>query len=73
MQDHGIPEQRMVNQQLMRMSQETGIELVCTNDVHYTYDTDVEAHDILLCIQTGKNSQMKPYEIRRGTILFKKS
>ena len=54
MQDHGIPEQRMVNQQLMRMSQETGIELVCTNDVHYTYDTDVEAHDILLCIQTGK-------------------
>ena len=41
MQDHGIPEQRMVNQQLMRMSQETGIELVCTNDVHYTYDTDV--------------------------------
>ena len=54
LQDHGIPEQRTVNQQLMRLSQEIGIDLVATNDVHYTYDTDVEAHDILLCIQTGK-------------------
>ncbi len=54
LQDHGIPEQRMVNAQLLRMSEETGIPLICTNDVHYTYDTDVEAHDILLCIQTGK-------------------
>lgn len=54
LQDHGIPEQRLVNQQLMRMSQETGIELVATNDVHYTYDSDADSHDILLCIQTGK-------------------
>ena len=54
LQDHGIPEQRLVNQQLMRMSQETGIELVATNDVHYTYESDAESHDILLCIQTGK-------------------
>ena len=54
LQDHGIPEQRLVNQQLMRMSQETGIELVVTNDVHYTYDSDADSHDILLCIQTGK-------------------
>ena len=54
MQDHGIPEQRLVNQQLMRMSQETGIELVATNDVHYTYESDADSHDILLCIQTGK-------------------
>lgn len=54
LQDHGIPEQKRVNQQLMRMSQELGIELVCTNDVHYTYASDVEAHDVLLCIQTGK-------------------
>lgn len=54
LQDHGIPEQKRVNQQLMRMSQELGIELVCTNDVHYTYVSDVEAHDVLLCIQTGK-------------------
>ena len=54
LQDHGIPEQRLVNQQLLRMSQETGIELVATNDVHYTRDTDAEPHDILLCLQTGK-------------------
>lgn len=54
LQDHGIPEQRNVNQQLLRMSEELGIELVCTNDVHYTFEDDVEAHDILLCIQTGK-------------------
>ena len=57
MQDHGISEQQRVNQQLLRMHQETGIELVVTNDVHYTYDTDVEAHDILLCVQTGKRLQ----------------
>ncbi|MCL0184503.1 hypothetical protein M2T59_30235, partial [Klebsiella pneumoniae] len=44
----------MVNPQLVRMSQETGIDLVATNDVHYTYAEDAEAHDILLCIQTGK-------------------
>ncbi len=54
LQDHGIPEQQMVNQQLMRMSRETGIELVCTNDVHYTYAEDATSHDILLCIQTQK-------------------
>ena len=54
LQDHGIPEQRLVNQQLFRLSQDTGIELVATNDVHYTYADDAEAHDILLCIQTGK-------------------
>ena len=54
LQDHGIPEQKMVNQGLMRLSQETGLELVATNDVHYTYAEDAKAHDILLCIQTGK-------------------
>ena len=54
LQDHGIPEQRKVNNDLLRMSQETGIELVCTNDIHYTYEEDVESHDVLLCIQTGK-------------------
>ena len=54
LQDHGIPEQRYVNQQLLKMSDETGIELVCTNDVHYTYAEDEKPHDILLCIQTGK-------------------
>ena len=54
LQDHGIPEQKYVNPQLIRMSQELGIDLVCTNDVHYTYAQDADAQDILLCIQTGK-------------------
>ncbi|MGN0431020.1 MAG: DNA polymerase III subunit alpha [Lachnospiraceae bacterium] len=54
MQDHGIPEQRIVNTELMKMSRELDIPLVVTNDVHYTYADDVEAHDILLCLQTGK-------------------
>ncbi len=54
LQDHGIPDQKTVNAQLLRLSQDTGIELVATNDVHYTYADDAEAHDILLCIQTGK-------------------
>ncbi len=54
LQDHGIPEQQNVNQQLLRMHQETGIPLVATNDVHYTYAEDEKPHDILLCLQTGK-------------------
>ena len=54
LQDHGIPAQKMVNQGLLRLSRELGIDLVATNDIHYTYDSDVDAHDILLCIQTGK-------------------
>ncbi|MBQ9765088.1 MAG: DNA polymerase III subunit alpha [Lachnospiraceae bacterium] len=54
LQDHGMPEQKNVNQQLIRMSRETGIELVATNDVHYINREDEEAHDVLLCIQTGK-------------------
>ena len=54
LQDHGIPEQQTVNQGLLRMHKDLGIDLVATNDVHYIYDSDEEAHDILLCIQTGK-------------------
>ena len=54
MQDHGIPEQQLVNQRQIQLSQETGIELVVTNDIHYTYAEDAKPHDILLCIQTGK-------------------
>lgn len=57
LQDHGMPEQKTVNSQLLRMSEEYKIPLIATNDVHYTYDTDWEAHDILLCIQTGKKVQ----------------
>ena len=54
MQDHGIPEQQLVNQRQIQLSKETGIELVVTNDIHYTYAEDAKPHDILLCIQTGK-------------------
>jgi DNA polymerase-3 subunit alpha len=57
LQDHGISEQQYVNPQLMRMSEELGIELVATNDVHYTLAADAVAHDVLLCIQTGKKVQ----------------
>ncbi|MBO5113036.1 MAG: DNA polymerase III subunit alpha [Lachnospiraceae bacterium] len=54
LQDHGLPEQKMVNTVLLQMSKELNIPLVATNDVHYTYADDVKPHDILLCIQTGK-------------------
>ncbi|MDE6851877.1 MAG: DNA polymerase III subunit alpha, partial [Lachnospiraceae bacterium] len=57
LQDHGIPDQTTVNQGLLRMSQETGLELVCTNDVHYILAEDAEPHDLLLCIQTQKKVQ----------------
>ena len=54
MQDHGIPEQQLVNQRQIQLSKETGIELVVTNDIHYTYAEDAKPHDILLCVQTGQ-------------------
>ena len=54
LQDHGMADQATVNTALMKMSRELNIPLVATNDVHYTYEDDVEAHDLLLCIQTGK-------------------
>lgn len=54
LQDHGYPEQKKVNAGMLRLHEETGIPLVATNDIHYTYKEDAEAHDILLCLQTGK-------------------
>ncbi len=54
LQDHGMREQKQVNMALIRMSEETGIPLIATNDSHYIYKEDAEPHDILLCIQTGK-------------------
>lgn len=54
LQDHGIREQTLVNTELLKLSRELSIDLVATNDIHYTYESDAEAHDILLCIQTGK-------------------
>ena len=52
-QNHGIREQQVVNPQIVRISEETGIPLVATNDVHYVEKKDYEAHRVLLCIQTG--------------------
>ena len=54
LQDHGYADQQKVNRALVSMSERLGIPLIATNDIHYTYADDVEAHDILLCIQTGK-------------------
>jgi len=53
LQDHGMEEQKTVNEGLIRIAKETGIPLVCTNDVHYISAEDAAAHEILLCIQTG--------------------
>ena len=54
LQDHGIRDQALVNRSLLRIHQETEIPMVCTNDAHYLRKEDAEAHDVLLCIQTGK-------------------
>ena len=54
MQDHGIPEQRAVNQGITRLARETGLPLVATNDAHYLRKEDAAMQDVLLCIQTGK-------------------
>ncbi|SHF25321.1 DNA polymerase III catalytic subunit, DnaE type [Thermoanaerobacter uzonensis DSM 18761] len=54
LQDHGILEQQKVNKELIKLSKETGIPLVATNDVHYLEKKDAKAHEVLLCIQTGK-------------------
>ncbi len=54
LQDHGIPEQKQVNEKMITLSRETGIPLVATNDCHYMEADDAEAHEVLVCIQTGK-------------------
>ena len=54
LQDHGIRDQAVVNRGILRIHQETGLPMVCTNDAHYLRKEDAEAHDVLLCIQTGK-------------------
>ncbi len=54
MQDHGIEEQRPVNQGIARLARETGLPLVVTNDAHYLRREDAVMQDVLLCIQTGK-------------------
>ncbi|SHJ44523.1 DNA polymerase III catalytic subunit, DnaE type [Geosporobacter subterraneus DSM 17957] len=59
LQDHGLEEQKTVNRELIKLSQETKIPLAATNDVHYLRREDADSHDILLCIQTGKTLQDK--------------
>ena len=54
LQDHGIPEQRAVNQGICRISRETGLPLIITNDAHYLRREDATMQDVLLCVQTGK-------------------
>ena len=54
-QDHGLPEQRALNEKLFRLAPEVGLPLVLTNDLHYVHETQVEAHDVLLCIGTASN------------------
>lgn len=54
LQDHGIPEQRIVNEGLLKLHADTGIPLVATNDSHYTARSDAQMHDVLLCVGTGK-------------------
>ena len=54
LQDHGIPDQQTVNRGILKLHRETGLPMVCTNDAHYLRKEDAEAHDVLLCIQTGK-------------------
>jgi len=55
LQDQGLREEKMVNHELLKLSKELDIPVVATNDVHYLKEEDAQAHDVLLCIQTGKN------------------
>ncbi|TCK90559.1 DNA polymerase III catalytic subunit DnaE type [Natranaerovirga hydrolytica] len=73
LQDHGYKEQKLVNQQLIKLSEETNIPLVATNDIHYTYEDDAKAHDILLCIQTNKKVDDEDRMRYKGGQFFCKS
>src|SRR6185437_9640473 len=55
LQDHGLPEQRRLNEQLVRLAPEAGLPLVVTNDLHYVREDQHDAHDVLLCVGTGNN------------------
>jgi DNA polymerase-3 subunit alpha len=66
LQDHGLPEQKVVNEALVRLSERFGLKLVATNDIHYIFKKDYEAHDVLLCIQTGATID-DPNRLRFGS------
>ncbi|HEY3299116.1 MAG TPA: DNA polymerase III subunit alpha [Armatimonadota bacterium] len=69
LQDHFLPDQKPVNEGVIELSKRTGLKLVATNDAHYTRKNDAEAHDVLLCIQTGANVD-DPKRFRFGTKEF---
>ena len=72
LQDHGIEEQKRINPLLIRMSKETGIPLVATNDVHYIGKEDFKIHKVLLCIQTGtKITEENPIEFKTNEFYLK--
>jgi len=73
LQNHGLEDQNRTNPQLIQISKELNIPLVVTNDVHYTYDTDVEPHEILLCIQTQKTMEDEDRMIYEGGQFYLKS
>lgn len=73
LQDHGFSEQKKVNQLTMRLSKELDIPLVATNDIHYINAEDAEAHEVLLCIQTGKTMDDPDRMIYEGGQFYLKS
>jgi len=73
LQDHGLKNQKLVNQALSRIGAATGIPLVCTNDSHYIRPEDAKAHEILLCIQTGKTINDEDRMIYEGEQFYLKS
>ena len=73
LQDHGMKEQQKVNQETMRIADELNIPMVVTNDVHYIKDEDAKAHEVLLCIQTGKTMDDPDRMIYEGGQFYLKS
>ena len=65
LQDHGLPEQQVVNPELVRIGRELNVPLTCTNDVHYLRQEDADPHEVLLCIQTG-STMSDPKRLRYG-------
>jgi len=68
-QDQGLPIEKGVNQHLIRLSKESGIPLVATNDCHYLHHDDAHAQEVMLCIQTGK-TMSDPHRMKFATDQF---
>lgn len=69
LQDHGLPEQRKVNEGLLKLAEQYRLPLLATNDAHYLTREDAEMHDVLLCVQTGSTLD-KPDRLKFGTQEF---